>query len=176
MRTFDAFVEERLVAKKICEAAELMVNVEDPCVFLQTWYEQNEPELAALLIEAGFWQGMKDAGSQIMGGVRAGAQAFARQAWGPQAKFDSAAKALGDLNTLLDKDPNLRTWAGTNGNHLINQIGRMVQYLNKLKPTIPQVHAQQATNTWANPATPGSIPGANAASGGTIPHPAAAHP
>jgi len=174
MRTFDAFVEERMVAAKIMEAAELLVNVENPENFIMTWYENNEPEVAALLIEAGFWQGVKDAGHQMMGGIRAGTQAFSRQMWGPQAKFDSAVKTLTDLAAYLDKDPTLRTWSGTGGNNLLDQVNKMVAYLNKLKPTIPNVQTQQAGNQWANPAQPGAAPTAVQPTPATIPHPAAA--
>jgi hypothetical protein len=175
MKTFDAFMGERVAAQRIAEAAELMVRVDDPCEFIQTWYEQNEPEVAALLVEAGFWQGLRDAGSQMMGGIRAAGQAFGRQMWGPQAKFDAAVKALSGLAEIMHKDPQLQGWAGSRpGMQLLDQVNRMIKYLGQMKAVIPQQQTQTATNTWAHgPQHPGN---ATAAAPTSIPHPAAATP
>jgi len=183
MKTFGSFVQEKTLQGKLIEAATLLsIKCEDPDQFIKTWYETNHPELFIVLNE-GIWDNVKQAGSQMWQGVKQGAQNFAANQWGPQAKFDQAVKTLNDLVQYMSTNPQLANMKGTTG-PLINQIGGIIKQLSQLKDHMPQMNTQ-TTSTWSQPNAGGAAvsngpptnappvqgnvlnaPGANSMSGG----------
>ena len=150
MQSFKEYVQYQTLPSKIRELASLIAESEmDADGFIKAWYVENEPDIAMHLIEAGFWQGVKDAGQQMWQGMKQGGQAFARSTFGPEARMDSAVKSLSGLVQYLGSDPNLKSWTGSQpGSNLINQVNGMVKQLNQLKPHLPQNQVQPAANNW----------------------------
>ncbi len=150
MKTFKNFVSEQTVDSRLIEAATLMANkTEDPELFIKKWFEENHPEVAINLDEAGFWDGVKDGATQAWQGMKAGAEAFRRSTFGPEVKFDAAIKSLNNLSQQISSDPQLQALAQTpQGNQLPGYLNQMIKKLNELKPLIPKNQMQTANNQW----------------------------
>ncbi|RDJ35544.1 MAG: hypothetical protein DWQ19_12060 [Crenarchaeota archaeon] len=151
MHTFEDFLTEKTLAKRIEETAALMVqkNV-DPVLFLQEWYEKNHPEASVIL--EGLWDNLKAAGSQTWQGVKQGANQFAANQWGPQAKFNQAINSLTSLVQYMQNDPALQNMKGNTG-PLINQIANINKQLTGLRDYIPQMQSK-TTGQWEQPNKP----------------------
>ena len=138
---------DRSLDQKIEYVAQLMAEtVENPEEFIQEWYKEKHPQ-----IHENVWGGVKNAASQMWQGFKSGGQAFARDAWGPKAKFDSAIKTLTGLSQYLKKDPQLANWTSSNGNLLVNDLDAMIERLNGLQRYIPQNQIQGGRNNWTDP-------------------------
>lgn len=149
MKTFNEFVGNQALRTKLAEAATLMVekNVQ-PEEFLLEYYRQIDPEIA-LYLQENLWSGVKAFGQQALSGIRNAGAGFARNAFGPQVKFDSAMKSLTDLVTQLQSDEQLKGWVGSrDGRSLVQQVGNIVKLLGSLKAAIPQNQFTAGQNQW----------------------------
>lgn len=170
MKTFSKYLEEKDLHIKLVEMAQIMSekNV-SPDTFLKNWYEENEPELANILNEAGLWDNIKDFGKGVWQGVKQNAQQFAANQWGPAVQFDNAIKTLNTFIDYLKNNPQLAGMHGSRGS-LVNQVNGLTGDLMKLKPYLPQ-YAAQTTGQWGQPNKPVMNNAVNNSNNGNIPMP-----
>jgi len=117
MKTFNKFVEEMGFQNKLVETATLMVEKGvEPAQFLQTWYENNEPELFLILNEVGFWK-------NVWNGVQKGAQEFSANR-----AFDTAIQSLTSLTQHMQNSPQAAKYA-----RVVDNINRINKSLGILK-------------------------------------------
>ena len=109
MLTFNNFIENQSVKSKFEEIATLIAeNQVDPNVLIKAWFDENEPEMSVYLTEAGFWDGIKQAGSAAWQGMKQGVQNFNRAYSGPESYYNSAVDSLQKLSNYVHNDPLLQ--------------------------------------------------------------------
>ena len=144
MKTFSNYLDEQAMSGKIHQLAEAMVqqNIQAD-VFLKTWYEKENPELALYLTEAGVWDGIrqgagaawtgvKNAAQQFGQGIQQGVQTYKHTANGPMAQYQNAVTSLTNFVSYIQKEPQLGKWS-----KVANNIDRILKQLKQMAPQIP---------------------------------------
>ncbi len=84
-------------------------------------------------------------------GIKQGAQQMWQGLTGPEAKFNSASKALNNLVASLQQSPGMEKMVDSKGQPLLNTIQDLVKSLEAQKGQIPRYQAQQATGAMVQP-------------------------
>ena len=166
MRTFLEFVEEK--------------NAESNIVWhLQRIEEeaQNNPQLAEILMQEGWWDNIKNwwntsrfgqAANQFVGGatsgIKAGAQAAASAFTGPLAQFQNALRSLQNASRQVNTDPTLQqsTTTGSASFPAMNLGKWLNDTAQELQSQIGQLQNKQLTKATAGygaPAQPAATTG-----------------
>ena len=134
MLTFNNFIENQSVKSKFEEIATLIAeNQVDPNVLIKAWFDENEPEMSVYLTEAGFWDGIKQAGSAAWQGMKQGVQNFNRAYSGPESYYNSAVDSLQKLSNYVHNDPFL----SKNYSRFLNNVNGILSDLKANRGDVP---------------------------------------
>lgn len=143
MKTFNDFIEKQSISSKIEEIATLMAESQmDPNVVLKSWFDEKEPEISVYLTEAGFWDGLKQAGQAAWQGAKQGVQNFNRAYAGPEAHYNSAVNSLQKLSDYIAKD----NYLSRNYSRFANNINGILSDLKANRGEVPINN----NGTWAS--------------------------
>lgn len=145
MITFNEFVEAKKTQFEIRECAQLMVDMDvNPHMYIYECLKKVDPVLAegfwgGVASAAGnVWQGIKQFAGNVAQGAKAGYNQAADTISGPTAKFDSAIRAMEDLEKVLS-NADFAQFQSSTGQGTVAQFVKMVKdTLMKDKGAMPQ--------------------------------------
>jgi hypothetical protein len=130
MITFNEFVEHKRAEFSIKECATLLAETDvNPYVYIYESIKEVDPVFAEGWWDTvkNVWQGVKQFGSNVAQGVKAGYNQASDTISGPVAKYDAAVKALDDLLKVLGNNPEFSKFQSKSGQ------GSVIQYIEKVK-------------------------------------------
>lgn len=172
MYQFNQYIENKEIEPLVNKCAQIMVELDvDPWPTILEWASKENPKLEALLLEKAneiellqeqfmknLGQGLKQAGQQIWGGLKAAGGQMKNAMFGPQAKYEQAVNSLQALVQVMQSTPELQKLPGIENGNLAKQIKALLGTLQTHANMIPQLMGQQAQNTWQQGGAPQQAP------------------